>query len=205
MSDVAKGSIWRKEGIVVFVKDILEGMGGLEEEQYALITSGLSSAVIPCDSLIGGWENITNQLEPMSWQHVTSMSAGSEEETMKILDLMCLQAMEICSHGAVPFEEMDVSRVGNIRQNVTEFGSACGYWEKAIAQLSSEPVPGGEDDERQLVVQIVLYGKLFTNMFEDLELNEENIGEKVTITPQFYDKLDDTDVLTAVSFDLRRL
>lgn len=202
MSDIEVGSMWRKGDIVVSVKDIVEGMGGLEEEQYAIITSGLSSAVIPCDSLTGGWESIDDTLEPVTWHHVVNLRVGSQEETMKILDLMSLQAMEICSHGAVPFEEIDESRDGNIKESDTEFGSACGYWEKAVAQLSSEE---DEEGERTLVVQVVLYGKLFSALFEDIELNEENIGELVTITPQFYDAVSDSDVLSAVAFDLRRL
>jgi hypothetical protein len=202
VSEVTKESFWRKGEIVVFVKDVVEGMGGLEEEQYAIITSGLSTAVIPCDSLIGGWDEITNDLEPMTWQHVCSISAGNEEETLKLLDLMSLQAMEICSQGAVPFEEIDPDKEGNVKAANTDFGNAAGYWEKAIAQLNSET---DDDGNQQIIIQIILYGRIFTGMYQDLELNEENIGDKLTITPQFSNNLGDDDILSAVSFDLRKL
>lgn len=201
MSEVTKESIWRKDHIVVLVKDVIEGMGGLEEEQYAVVSSGLSSAVIPCDSLIGGWEDITNELEPMTWQHVVNIAAGTEDETLKMLDLMSLQAMEICSQNAVPFEEIDPERVGNIKEANTEFGRAVGYWEKGIAQLNTE----GEGDDSKLVIQVILYGKIFTGLFEDLDLNENTVGELLTITPQFSNNLGDDEILSAVSFDLRRL
>jgi len=113
-----------------------------------------------------------------------------------------LQAMEICSQGVTPFEEVDEEKAGNIKEGVTDFGRASGYWEKAIAQLNSEE---GEDGERKLVVQVILYGKLFTGLYEDLELNEHNIGDKLTVSPQFSNSLGDEDVLSAVSFDLIRL
>lgn len=196
-----KDTLWYLNNETGVVKDQPLGVSDTDQP-YVLLSNGKVTAVATEDFLKKNGENVTQKLKPQSWEHVTMLeTSGSDEDLSHLVNLLMLQGMDITANGVVPFELLPAELEGNIKNRDVALDEAYGYWTRAVAVLDTDD----SSEEPRLVIKVMLNGVLFVGKFEDegIQLDEENIGETLTVFPRFAQPDGEDDKINAVSFDVK--